>query len=79
VFHKTVVITDADRARPAAPAHDLQFDHEPGVVKRSMRTPPSSRRRIDDATSKVVVSTMQKYPFILNKDRRGVCRAAATP
>ncbi|MGH3613262.1 MAG: DEAD/DEAH box helicase family protein [Pseudonocardia sp.] len=67
VFHKTVVITDRTGLDQQLQRTIFQFDHEPGVVKKIDEDSAQLAAALDDATSKVVVSTMQKYPFILNK------------
>jgi type I restriction enzyme, R subunit len=67
VFHKTVVITDRTALDQQLQRTIFQFDHEPGVVKKVDEDSAQLAAALDDATSKVVVSTMQKYPFILSK------------
>jgi len=67
VFHKTVVITDRTALDQQLQRTIFQFDHEPGVVKKIDEDSAQLAAALDDATSKVVVSTVQKYPFILNK------------
>lgn len=67
VFHKIVVITDRTALDQQLQRTIFQFDHEPGVVKKIDEDSSQLAAALDDATSKVVVSTMQKYPFILNK------------
>lgn len=67
VFHKTVVITDRTALDQQLQRTIFQFDHEPGVVKKIDEDSAQLAAALDDATSKVVVSTLQKYPFILNK------------
>lgn len=67
VFHKTVVITDRTALDQQLQRTIFQFDHEPGVVKKIDDDSAQLAAALDDATSKVVVSTLQKYPFILNK------------
>lgn len=70
VFHKTVVITDRTALDQQLQRTIFQFDHEPGVVKKIDEDSSQLAAALDDATSKVVVSTMQKYPFILDKIAR---------
>ncbi|MGH3568159.1 MAG: type I restriction endonuclease subunit R [Pseudonocardia sp.] len=67
VFHKIVVITDRTALDQQLQRTIFQFDHEPGVVKKIDEDSSQLAAALDDATSKVVVSTMQKYPFILGK------------
>lgn len=67
VFHKTVVITDRTALDQQLQRTIFQFDHEPGVVKKIDEDSAQLAAALDDATSKVVVSTLQKYPFILSK------------
>ena len=67
VFDKTVVITDRTALDQQLQRTIFQFDHEPGVVKKIDEDSGQLAAALDDATSKVVVSTLQKYPFILSK------------
>ena len=67
VFHKTVVITDRTALDQQLQRTIFQFDHEPGVVKKIDDDSAQLAAALEDSTSKVVVSTLQKYPFILNK------------
>jgi type I restriction enzyme R subunit len=67
VFHKTVVITDRTALDQQLQRTIFQFDHEPGVVKKIDEDSAQLATALDDLTSKVVISTLQKYPFILNK------------
>ncbi len=67
VFHKIVVITDRSALDQQLQRTIFQFDHEPGVVKKIDDDSAQLAAALDDSTSKVVVSTLQKYPFILDK------------
>jgi type I restriction enzyme, R subunit len=67
VFHKTVVITDRTALDQQLQRTIFQFDHEPGVIKKIDEDSAQLAAALDDATSKVVISTLQKYPFILDK------------
>ncbi|WP_181778852.1 type I restriction endonuclease subunit R [Pseudonocardia pini] len=67
VFHKTVVITDRTALDQQLQRTIYQFDHEPGVVKKIDEDATQLAAALDDSTSKIIVSTLQKYPFILDK------------
>jgi type I restriction enzyme R subunit len=67
VFHKIVVITDRTALDQQLQGTIFQFDHEPGVVKKIDEDSSQLAAALGDATSKVVISTMQKYPYILAK------------
>ncbi|MBI1759227.1 MAG: type I restriction endonuclease subunit R [Actinobacteria bacterium] len=67
VFHKTVVITDRTALDRQLQRTIFQFDHEPGVVKTIDDDSTQLAAALEDATSKIVVSTLQKYPYILDK------------
>ncbi|SDH11303.1 type I restriction enzyme, R subunit [Pseudonocardia oroxyli] len=67
VFHKIVVITDRTALDQQLQRTIYQFDHEPGVVKKIDEDSSQLAAALDDSTSKIIVSTLQKYPFILAK------------
>lgn len=67
VFHKTVVITDRTALDQQLQGTIFQFDHEPGVVRKIDEDSGQLAAALEDATSKIVISTMQKYPFVLAK------------
>ncbi|MGH3169872.1 MAG: DEAD/DEAH box helicase family protein, partial [Trebonia sp.] len=62
VFNKVIVITDRQLQRTI-----FQFDHTPGVVKRIDEDSAQLADALEDATSKIVISTLQKYPYVLDK------------
>ena len=67
VFHKVVVITDRDVLDKQLQKTIYQFDHTPGVVKKIDEDSAQLAAALDDSTSKIVISTLQKYPYILAK------------
>ncbi|MFD0200563.1 MULTISPECIES: type I restriction endonuclease subunit R [Saccharothrix] len=67
VFHKTVVITDRVVLDRQLQRTIFQFDHTPGVVKRIEVDSTQLAAALDDSTSKIVISTLQMYPFVLSK------------
>jgi type I restriction enzyme, R subunit len=67
VFHKIIVITDRVVLDRQLQKTIYQFDHTPGVVKKIDEDSAQLAAALDDATSKIVISTLQMYPFLLNK------------
>lgn len=67
VFHKIIVITDRLVLDRQLQKTIYQFDHTPGVVKKIEIDSTELARALDDATSKIVISTLQLYPWVLNK------------
>ncbi|MEV7550575.1 type I restriction endonuclease [Amycolatopsis sp. NPDC089917] len=67
VFHKTIVITDRVVLDRQLQKTIFQFDHTPGVVKKIDVDSTQLAAALDDATSKIIISTLQMYPFVLNK------------
>ncbi|MFN8076746.1 MAG: DEAD/DEAH box helicase family protein [Kineosporiaceae bacterium] len=67
VFHKIVVITDRTALDQQLQRTISQFDHEPGVVKKIDEDSDQLAKALDDSTSKIVISTLQKYPYVLGK------------
>jgi type I restriction enzyme R subunit len=67
VFHKVIVITDRNVLDKQLQRTIFQFDHTPGVVKRIEEDSAQLAEALDDATSKIVISTLQKYPYVLDK------------
>jgi type I restriction enzyme, R subunit len=67
VFHKTIVISDRRVLNQQLQKTVFQFDHTPGVVKRIDEDSTQLAAALDDATSKIVISTLQMYPFVLGK------------
>jgi type I restriction enzyme R subunit len=67
VFHKTIVITDRTVLDDQLQKTIYQFDHTPGVVKKIDEDSAQLAAALGDATSKIIVSTLQMYPFVLKK------------
>jgi type I restriction enzyme R subunit len=67
VFHKTIVITDRVVLDKQLQRTIFQFDHTPGVVKKIEEDSAQLAAALDDATSKIVISTLQMYPYVLAK------------
>lgn len=67
VFHKTIVITDRVVLDRQLQKTIFQFDHTPGVVKKIEEDSSQLAKALDDGTSKIVISTLQMYPFVLKK------------
>ncbi|MDN5914612.1 MAG: DEAD/DEAH box helicase family protein [Pseudonocardia sp.] len=67
VFHKTVVITDRVVLDRQLQRTIFQFDHVPGVVKKIDEDSTQLAAALADSTSKIVISTLQMYPFVLGK------------
>ena len=66
VFHKVIVITDRVALGQRLQQAISQLDHLPGVVN---KVDDSSQLAdaLSDTTSKIIVSTQQKYAFVLDK------------
>lgn len=67
VFDKVVVITDRVVLDRQLQATIFQFDHEPGVVAKVEGTSAQLAEALESSTAKIVVSTLQKFPFVLEK------------
>ena len=67
VFHKTVVITDRTVLDRQLQRTIYQFDHTPGVVKKIDENSTQLAAALTDSTSKIVISTLQMYPYVLDK------------
>ncbi|MDQ3933270.1 MAG: DEAD/DEAH box helicase family protein [Actinomycetota bacterium] len=67
VFDKVVVITDRVVLDRQLQATIFQFDHEPGVVERVEGTSAQLADALESSTAKIIVSTLQKFPFVLEK------------
>ena len=67
IFHKVVVITDRDVLDKQLQRTIFQFDHTPGVVKRIDDDSAQLAEALEDETAKIVISTLQKYPYVLDK------------
>jgi type I restriction enzyme R subunit len=67
VFHKVVVITDRVVLDRQLQRTIFQFDHTPGVVKKIDADSAQLADALADSTSKIIISTLQMYPYVLNK------------
>jgi type I restriction enzyme R subunit len=67
VFDKVVVITDRVVLDRQLQTTIFQFDHEPGVVAKVEGTSTQLAEVLESSTAKIVVSTLQKFPFVLEK------------
>ena len=67
VFHKTIVITDRVVLDRQLQKTIYQFDHTPGVVKKIDEDSAQLAAALADSTSKIVISTLQMYPYVLGK------------
>jgi type I restriction enzyme, R subunit len=67
VFDKIIVITDRVVLDRQLQKTIFQFDHTPGVVKKIDVDSTQLAAALGDATSKIVISTLQMYPFLLKK------------
>ncbi|TDU04183.1 type I restriction enzyme R subunit [Streptomyces sp. 846.5] len=67
VFHKIVVITDRIVLDRQLQRTIYQFDHTPGVVKKVDDNSTQLAASLNDSTAKIVISTLQMYPFVLDK------------
>lgn len=67
VFHKIIVITDRVVLDRQLQRTIFQFDHIPGVVKKIDEDSAQLAAALEDATSKIIISTLQMYPFVLGK------------
>jgi type I restriction enzyme, R subunit len=67
VFHKIIVITDRVVLDRQLQRTIFQFDHTPGVVRKIDVDSAQLAAALDDATSKIVISTLQLYPYVLDK------------
>ncbi|TMR93026.1 type I restriction endonuclease subunit R [Nonomuraea basaltis] len=67
IFHKIIVITDRVVLDRQLQRTIFQFDHTPGVVKKIDTDSTQLAAALDDSTSKIVISTLQMYPFVLKK------------
>jgi type I restriction enzyme, R subunit len=67
VFHKTIVITDRLVLDRQLQKTIFQFDHTPGVVRKIDEDSTQLANALNDTTSRIVISTVQMYPFVLGK------------
>jgi type I restriction enzyme, R subunit len=67
LFDKVVVITDRVVLDRQLQATVFQFDHEPGVVEKVEGTSAQLAEALESSTAKIVISTLQKFPFVLER------------
>lgn len=67
VFHKVIVITDRNVLDKQLQQTIYQFDHTPGVVMRIDEDSTQLATALGDSTSKIIISTLQKFPYVLGK------------
>ena len=67
VFHKVIVITDRVVLDRQLQRTIFQFDHTPGVVKKIDADSSQLADALVDSTSKIIISTLQMYPYLLDK------------
>jgi type I restriction enzyme, R subunit len=67
VFHKVIVITDRVVLDRQLQRTIFQFDHTPGVVKKIDVDSAQLADTLGDSTSKIIISTLQLYPYVLDK------------
>ena len=67
VFHKVIVITDRTVLDRQLQRTIYQFDHTPGVVMRIDEDSAQLAAALEDSTSKIIISTLQKFPYVLSK------------
>jgi type I restriction enzyme, R subunit len=67
VFDKVIVVTDRVVLDRQLQSTIFQFDHEPGVVQRIEGGSRELAEALESGVAKVVISTLQKFPFVLEK------------
>ena len=67
VFQKVIVITDRTVLDRQLQRTIYQFDHTPGVVMRIDEDSAQLAVALEDSTSKIIISTLQKFPYVLSK------------
>jgi type I restriction enzyme, R subunit len=67
VFRKVIVITDRVVLDRQLQRTIFQFDHTPGVVKKIDVDSSQLADALGDSTSKIIISTLQLYPYLLDK------------
>jgi type I restriction enzyme R subunit len=67
VFDKIVVITDRVVLDRQLQTTIFQFDHEPGVVAKISEGSAQLADALESSTAKIVISTLQKFPFVLER------------
>jgi Type I site-specific restriction-modification system, R (restriction) subunit and related helicases len=67
VFHKIIVITDRVVLDRQLQDTIYQFDHVPGVVQKIDQDSEQLRDALKGATARIIITTLQKFPYILDK------------
>ncbi|SBT40667.1 type I restriction endonuclease subunit R [Micromonospora auratinigra] len=67
VFDKVIIITDRVVLDRQLQDTVFQFEHVPGVVQRIDKDSAQLAAALQGETAKVVITTMQKFPYILDK------------
>jgi type I restriction enzyme R subunit len=67
VFDKVVVITDRRVLDKQLQDTIYQFDHKPGVVVRIDENSQQLADALTGPTARIVITTVQKFPFVLDK------------
>ncbi|WP_420118784.1 type I restriction endonuclease subunit R [Micromonospora sp.] len=67
VFDKVIIITDRVVLDRQLQDTVFQFEHVPGVVQRIDKDSTQLAAALQGETAKVVITTMQKFPYILNQ------------
>jgi len=65
VFHKVIVITDRVVLDRQLQDTIFQFDHTVGVVEKIDRTSAQLAQALSGETAQVIITTLQKFPFVL--------------
>ena len=67
VFDKVIVITDRVVLDRQLQQTIVRFDQTPGIVKRIDEGAAQLAEALEDTTSKIVISTLQMYSFVVDK------------
>nr|MBA3738986.1 type I restriction endonuclease subunit R [Actinomycetota bacterium] len=67
VFDKVVVVTDRRVLDRQLQDTISQFEHAPGVVKRVVESSRELAEALRSAEAKIVVTTLQKFPFVVEE------------
>ena len=67
VFDKVIIITDRVVLDRQLQDTVFQFEHVPGVVQRIDKDSAQLAAALQGETAKVVITTMQKFPYVLNQ------------
>ncbi|MEU2169565.1 type I restriction endonuclease subunit R [Micromonospora chersina] len=67
VFDKVIIITDRVVLDRQLQETVFQFEHVPGVVQRIDKDSAQLAAALQGETAKIIITTMQKFPYILDK------------